>query len=246
MARHRHLSRAPIKEAIIDIQFADVEAVDRVASFGDNFAAARGVQPTQVWATQVSVRKEPAAAPLAEHSVEAIGSRVDVDGKVFQFRRGGFTVSQLPPYSRWEALRDAALPVWFDFAQHLQLQSINRIAVRYINTIELPLPIRDFEDFLTMAPRTPPELPQTLMQFLSRVVMMVGENLASVTQALEGHIVRDDSPLLPITIDIDVFRNGRWAASDGDSLRSILEGQREAKNTTFFALLTDKTVEMYE
>lgn len=247
MGRPRHLEHAPIREAIVDLQFPILPTVDQVAEFADGFARTKRAETKDIWTTLVALKHEAASAPETAHSSDMLGKRVDAEGKVFQFRRNGFTVSQLPPYPRWEDLRDAALPVWRDFSRHLGLEDISRIAVRYINVIDVPLPLADFADYLAMPPIVPPELPQGVAQFLNRIVVPMGHDVASITQALEGPpVARDELAYLQVVIDIDVFREGRWRTADVDTVVGILEGQRDAKNTAFFALLTEKTLGAYE
>ena len=48
---------------------------------------------------------------------------------------------------------------------------LKRLALRYINRIEIPLPIRDFKDYLLTIPEIAPGLPQALSNFIMRLVI---------------------------------------------------------------------------
>ena len=71
------------------------------------------------------------------------------EGKnVAQCRLNGFSFSRLAPYETWEQLRDEARKLWATYWQIVGPAPIIRVAVRYINQIDIPLPFRDFRDFV--------------------------------------------------------------------------------------------------
>jgi hypothetical protein len=60
---------------------------------------------------------------------------------VFQARLNGFTFSRLPPYVDWESFRTEARRLWDLYRAVANPIAPTRIAVRYINRLDLPLPI---------------------------------------------------------------------------------------------------------
>ena len=82
--------------------------------------------------------------------------------QVVQARLNGFTFSRLKPYRTWESLRDEARELWQHYMQIASPQGITRVALRYINRIEIPLPMRDFKDYILTTPEIAPGLPQEL------------------------------------------------------------------------------------
>ena len=76
----------------------------------------------------------------------------------------GFTFSRLKPYETWENLRDEAYRLWQKYRE-ITSPEIIRVALRYINKLEFPLPIKNFSDYLTAAPIVPAELPQGVSSF---------------------------------------------------------------------------------
>jgi uncharacterized protein (TIGR04255 family) len=87
---------------------------------------------------------------LAEVVTEgALGWRYERDdgSAVVQLRRNGLTYSILKKYPGWSVLREAARDVWREFLAVSGPVNINRLAVRYINAINIPL-VADYDEYL--------------------------------------------------------------------------------------------------
>src|SRR5439155_19957410 len=99
------------------------------------------------------------------------GSRFDAtDGKtVAQFRSDGFTLNRLKPYEDWRTLWNEAKRLWLVYVEHVKPVGVTRLALRYINELQLPLePGEDFALYLAAPPNIPAELPQHLSDFAVR------------------------------------------------------------------------------
>lgn len=240
-----HLPKAPAREAVIDIKFepqVSLELVDKFIAIAaphfeskvDLIEAVLGIGPSGVSASQ-------------NHSI--IGRRLDSQRShyVLQCRVGGFTLSRLSPYGEWAEFRAEAKRWWDVFNSTARPEVITRIAVRYINAIKIPLPMRDFDEYLTCPPRVPEGLPQGVSGFLYRVIVPDEQyNCTSVvTQALEGQPSTDDGGSVTVLLDIDVFRTTQVLADQMTSIWDSLDELRDQKNRMFFAHLTEKAVETF-
>jgi uncharacterized protein (TIGR04255 family) len=252
VARVRHLRNAPLREALIDIQFDPVglDAIDRFVNTSSGYRF-----QTDLWQAHFELRFDESqlstvrAIPAGHHTQSAVGRRLEsADGRPFvlQCRVSGFTLSRLSPYGEWAELHAEARRLWELFISQVGAVSVTRIAVRYINEIRLPVPVHDFEEYFVCPPRVPPTVPQIVSAFLSRVVMPdQRQNFTSiVTQATEGSA--EERPTdLSVILDIDIFRTGRYAGNSVE-IWDGLGALRDQKNLMFFEHLTEKTVEMYE
>ena len=247
MARRRFLRNAPIREAIIDLKVAPAVDPTKLAPL---FESLKERFPKQEVLQQRTFGFEFGPGELRSSRIDggAQGGRLtSADGRyIVQLRVDGFTLSRLPPYETWEAMREVAQPLWNDYLRHSQTEKVTRAAVRYINVMDLPLPIRDFKDYLSAPPEIPAALPQELGGFFSRVVIVHRElDVAGVvTQALET--AYDNK--VQVILDIDVFREGRqtdWRVND-PSVWDTLERMRDFKNQIFFESITEKTVGLFE
>jgi uncharacterized protein (TIGR04255 family) len=140
-------------------------------------------------------------------------------------------------------LRNEAYRLWLLYKDITCPDSITRVALRYINNLNIPLPIRDFDDYLTAPPVVPEGLPQGVVSFLTRVVIhepSIGAN-AIITQALESVV----GEVAPVILDIDVFRLRPEGIEEKDAWDTI-EKLRHFKNHIFFKSVTNKLKEMFE
>lgn len=251
MTFHRHLSRAPLREALIDIQFeprVPLERIDKfVAGLGSRFVA-KG----DLWETFFGLTHEASsnAPPTTQSSQSVVGRRLELDDGLYvlQCRVQGFTLSRLTPYGEWSDLEGETKRLWSGFLGVVGRLTVTRIAVRYINELKLPMPILDFGTYLTCPPKIPEGLPQGVISFLSRVVIPDEANgsVSVVTQALEGPPNEGSgASTITVVLDIDVFRQTRLDSLRTEDVWSCLATLREQKNRMFFAHLTEKTVEMY-
>ena len=248
MARKRHLRNAPLREALIDIQFDErltVSAIDRfVASVSNQYP-----KRVDVFETVFGIHVDGSPSEV-ETSRSAIGRRLEADNRpyVVQCRMTGFTVSRLSPYGMWDELRTEASELWDQFQAEVGRLEVNRIAVRYVNEINVPLPMVDFGEYFVCPPQVPEGLPQAMGGFLTRVVVPDDEHncISVVTQAMDGPPLEGRTGAsITVLLDIDVFRQGRLDPVRGD-MWMRLDQLREQKNRMFFGHLTEKTVEMYE
>ena len=248
MARHRPLSRAPLREALIDLRFETplpMEAIDR---FAGSISQSYGKKQA-LWEAVFGLNNG-GVSPEASASRKAVGLRLEsTDGPfVLQCRESGFTLSRLLPYGRWEDLQSEARRLWALMQDQVGNLMISRIAVRYINEIKIPLPLRDFGDYLTCPPKVPDALPQAINGFLTRVIIPdeVANCVAIVTQAMEGPPTEGASgAFITVLLDIDVFRNTQIDSLD-EAIWVGLGVLRDQKNRMFFEHVTEATVELYE
>jgi uncharacterized protein (TIGR04255 family) len=156
----------------------------------------------------------------------------------------GFTFNRLKPYTSWEHILPEALRLWEVYVGLANPQGITRLALRYINHLNLPRPGVELDDYIVTAPRVPPSVPQLLSSFITRLVLEhpKGRMKANVTEALEVGVETAAHSLL---FDIDVFRIDQLEINSA-AIAGALGGLREYKNDIFFGSLTEQFVEVFE
>ena len=194
----------------------------------------------------MEMKLEQGQAPTAPtHTASLTGKRIDFADKknVAQIKTTGCTYSRLAPYETWEAMTDHAFYIWGEFVSAVRFERVERIAVRYINAVQLPLPIHDFATYLNCPPVIPSGLPQEVDQFVSRVSFRRHLDVATVTQMIESGT--HDGKFLNVLVDIEVATTCSHLASDVESIRATAQTLREFKNDVFFGFVTDKVLERY-
>jgi uncharacterized protein (TIGR04255 family) len=241
------LTKAPIKEALIDLRVKlpsdfDVKRVDSVYEKVNEKYPERQEQRH----SQLHFALKPGSELVQSVPSRITGYRYISKNKneIFQARLDGFTYNRLPPYLSWEEFRNEANRLWLLFKETVLPEAITRVALRYINNLNIPMPIIDFADYLTAPPVLPEGLPQGLNSFLIRLNVHVPELEANaiITQALEPMPV--EMAKLPVILDIEVIKE-RTAGIEEREAWNLLEKMRNFKNEIFFRFITEKLKEIY-
>jgi uncharacterized protein (TIGR04255 family) len=248
MARQRHLSRAPITEALIDIQVTPKEGLTFDALRAGLDAPAFGYQakgPIIEGLLQFSipVGKEPQTSSGAAQ----VGIRFHSNDEkyVAQCRLGGLTLSRLPPYENWNNLRIEATRIWKIYTDCLTPARVTRIATRVINNLRLPMQTGEsYQLYFNKLVDVPEEAPQAVETFFQRFQLVDTQTGARVILTLtQGGGATNG--LLPVILDLDAFTQADLNPRDSE-IWAILERLRDLKNRTFFGTITDRAAELYE
>ncbi len=245
MARPRKLSRPPIAEALVDLRIAGanptVEELEALAdSIRDEFPKKERQETAQV---RFETREGQGFAEARDLGVRGFILQSPTNDRRVQFRLDGFTFNRLPPYQSAEEMIAEALHLWDAYCNVVHPTTVTRIALRYINKLDLPFREGDnFDRLLEASPRLPAAIPQQVIEFRTRVAIadVRRDAVAFVTQRLD-----QGQGTNPYIIDVDVFKAGQFPA-DSESLRSILLDLRDLKNDLFFSHLTEEAVRLYE
>jgi uncharacterized protein (TIGR04255 family) len=249
MAEQRHLARAPITEAIVDfhvevMEGADASAID--AATIEREIGYRRIGP--LVASEFGITVDSGAKPsISQEAVRTLGSRFhSADDKyVAQLTLQGFTFSRLTPYQDWPTLLSEARRVWDVYVRCIKPRAVSRVATRFIN--DLRLPMREgsrFGEYLASDLGLSDPAFRLVSSFLLQYDGTDSETQATVrcTQALRPGKYEG---VLPVIIDIDVYRVQRFSFDDG-AYWTYLDRLREVKNRVFFSLLTETCVRLYE
>jgi uncharacterized protein (TIGR04255 family) len=163
---------------------------------------------------------------------------------VAQLRVDGFTFNRLYPYTSWEELFPVVIELWRRYSAVAKPQIITRLAVRYLNRIPFPSGNFDLLTYFPMSPVIPPELPQQISGFLTRVTIYdsVQRIAANVAQALES---TTGEPSRAVILDIDAFKQDEYSVDDPAVLET-LNVLRSFKNRIFFNSITDECLRQFE
>ena len=237
---------APITEALLDIRVALPESI-RLAQLLPFQERVKERYPNKrdrkLWESNIHLKEE---GP--EISGQAGGTDgfffSSLDGKnIVQCRLDGFTFNRLKPYDKWETMRDEASRLWHDYVSIALPSQITRVALRYINRIEIPLPMNDFKDYVLTGPEIAPGLPQGLAGFFMQLRIPIADTStqAVITETIEPIT---ESNRLPFILDIDVFKTAAYEVSE-PAAWDVLEKLHELKNEMFFKSITPKARELF-
>jgi uncharacterized protein (TIGR04255 family) len=239
---------APITEALLDIKVQLPQEIDLrpLESFYD-FVKDRFPEKQTRSFFKGEVKISPDVKPPVLSSSSGIDGylfRSSKENKVVQARLDGFTFNKLKPYENWELFRSEGHKLWELYSQIARPIKVVRIAVRYINRIEIPLPMKDFREYILTSPEIAPNLPQGLSHFFMRFEIPNPkiQARAIITQTMEP-ITK--SQILPLILDIDVIKERAYVNGTAE-MWDDFEKLRIFKNEIFLNSLTDKAKELFK
>jgi uncharacterized protein (TIGR04255 family) len=238
----RHYPRAPITEALVDLRvdYGRDVPLQELKRFG---AAIRAEYPSEGTRNMVrsQITLDSIQQPHTQSSQTTLGYIFhSVDRRqAVQARTDGFTFSRFAPYQNWNQLTLQARQLWGLFVDSLEPKTVTRLAVRYINQINLPLRNGSlkFEDYLRTFPSIGVEDDVSLEQFFVRLVMPQVDLQAKLI--LTEALLPAKAEQVGVLLDIDLFRENMTLNSRSAEIWDILETFRDRKNTFFEASLTD-------
>src|SRR5471030_1465916 len=141
MAQQRHLTKAPVTEAVIDFQCRTtakmtselVKQLHQETKYRGRHEEMRNVQ--------VSVAAVVGKIPTTRmDDLGLLGGRFFSDENKFvvQMRSNGMTFSRLPPYTEWDSVFAEVSRLWEIQRAFLNVEEVSRIAVRFINRLVYP------------------------------------------------------------------------------------------------------------
>jgi uncharacterized protein (TIGR04255 family) len=250
MGKYPTLKKAPIVEALVDIQTTFPSALD-MSVFENFYRQVADAYPNreQQGFIEVAIATTSQGVPQALNPKTTLaGLRLSsVDKKhIIQVGGRGFTFSQLAPYRDGDEFRDLAHDLWTVFANLTPSVQVNRLALRCINRIELPLPLHDFDDYFKTFIRLPEGIPQGLAELLMRFVLP-HPNLsnAGALVTIQVESIQPEVTYIPVLFDIDVFQMVSFQP-DSKEIWENIELLREFRNQIFFESLTEKTLRLYQ
>lgn len=247
--QYEHFPNAPIVEAILSIGCEAVGEVDEdhVERF---FESVEAEYPHRGEGVGFSGKIEvsPAARAVSQ-TVEQrrIGYefRAANDAAIIRVSTAGaFSYHHLARYPGWDEFRARAHAAWSMYLDVFEPPRVNRIGLRFLDRIELPLPFTDLKEYLLTYPEVAPSIDTGFAGYLLRLVLPNDEIPAVgwITQAIEP--VREDRGVVPLIFDVDVAREASLPV-DEELVWGTLDRLRDYKNRLFFASITEKAKELF-
>ncbi|WP_170229862.1 TIGR04255 family protein [Polyangium fumosum] len=247
-----HLSRAPIREAVLDIrvELPASFALEQLAPFTDLLSASfPEVRPIHTISANFAIGdKAPEISSAPPRIVGHIHWTQD-KSRAVQGRLDGFTVNHVNSYKDWESLRLQAQELWRLYADVAHPVRVVRIALRYVNRLEL-LADAPLERSLRTLPKINSALPQHPTNHFMRLVLPFPESRQVVlTQATEdvdllGNGMHEAGNSVGLLLDLDAFVSRSFDPRSSD-MWAEFEQLREIKNLCFFESLTPEALERY-
>ena len=240
-----HYPRAPITEAVIQIQVAaEVEprALEKIAhKLKRDYPNSQPLQEYKIEFSntggQVSIAQNPQGIRLANND----------QTDIVMLNPQSITAARLTPYIDWKHLRDRANAAWQEWKDATPGHPIARIGVRYINRIDIPVgPGQPFkvDDYLSLVPVVSAITNQSPLGYLMQIVIPTSDPLwtATVTTTALGDVqVPNHASYI---LDIDVARTADIPLND-KLLWPIIDTAQLIKNDIFERCIKDPARKLF-
>jgi uncharacterized protein (TIGR04255 family) len=243
MTSNIYYSNAPITEAVLDIQVTSAATVETLAKV--NEGEADYPKSDKLNAASGAMMFGPDTNTFATATSQPIGYLFrSGDGLyIYQARLNGFTFSRLLPYQHWSAFSSEVLRLWEKYKAIAQPSAITRVALRYVNRIDIPLPVNDFAEYLRTVPQISPDLPQGLSAYFMQLAIPLADIKGG--SVINQTIIEPAKPeVVSLVLDIDVFRTVDIPQNDAD-LWDLFGELRKKKNEVFEACITEEARRLF-
>lgn len=235
----KQYSKAPITEAVIDIRTTrtnvDLQAAESALS------AELADYPNKHKVMQASFQLQLGAegASSATDSTQSGYRFLPADQKqVAQFGVEGFTFSRLNPYSGWHVFQPEARRLWDLHRRVFSPPMVTRVAVRFINRLDLPPNQEGLSAYLTSLPQFSSKIGQSPERFFLQLCLPQESPLS--TLILNEALVPGPPDKVSILLDLDLFRENT-SITEENVLWELIEQFHVRKNDVFESLITAKT-----
>jgi uncharacterized protein (TIGR04255 family) len=241
----RHYANPPITEAVIDIRAElgpDVR-LENLAAFQEHIKA---TYPTRqdLMMVRANIEFQPTGKVKSEQTTLGYAFR-SADGKqIVQARTNGFSFSRLHPYENWNSLRNEARIMWDVYKRVAKPIRAIRVAVRYINRIDMPFPAVELRDYLRTFPEISPELPQSMARYVMQLLIPI-EDFGGTLSLIEASVPAPGPDISSINLDIDLFKESTAEFDSDEKVWGLLEHFRDKKNEIFEKCITDKARKLF-
>jgi len=235
-----HYPKAPLTEAVIDIRVElpseiTLQELKKVQEGEEDHYPRR--EESLLVVGHMSMGSQVSAS--AQQTPNGYRFTSQDNRQIFQARTDGFTFNRLAPYETWESFRDEARRLWEIYRSIAKPKNINRLALRYINRLDLPLPLKDFKDYLRTTPEISPKMSQGLSGYFMQLQLPQPDLEAMLV--LNQTLIPPPGPnLVSVVMDFDLFCKDNVPNDDQDIWKRF-EILRTRKNEIFEACITNKT-----
>ena len=225
----------PITEAVFDFQFEAALSEAEIRRLGRAFAA-----------------DYPKAEEMQELSINVVPGPVKVEGKfvglkltktsadyIMLIRLKEFATSRLAPYEGWEKFEAESWGNYLEFKKIVGLRKLNRLALRYLNRMDIPGDKVEFSRFVSIRPSLP-DILETDIHHVFGVCRYKDSKVNINCGVVPSPLIKHSSYI----IDLDVFIDSAVPQQD-EQVRAVFSQLRLGKNEIFEHIVTDEARRLF-
>ncbi len=242
--QYHDLKSPPVVEAIIDIRVSPVVVISKeniqkiVEELGSEYQSFMPLPMRNISLTLKSTTLE---------RLETVRGYIvqTIDGlNKGQFRVDGFTFNRLSPYTSWEEVKQNAQRLWEAYKKAGKPKQISRIAVRYINQMQLDTDMEGINQYLAMPPNMCEKFKASTKSFFTQATIEdIDEQLAAtIIQTINQN---DNIGKTDVVLDIDAYSLRKFSISNSEQIWECFEKLRNLKNDIFYESITENAIKHF-
>jgi uncharacterized protein (TIGR04255 family) len=161
--------------------------------------------------------------------------------QVANFGKDGFAFSRLKPYVNWEQFSNEALRLWAIYLDLAKPVEVQRLGLRFINRLILPIETAKLRDYFVHSSRAPDGLELPLIAFFNQNTFAVPEHDLAIQISQTREPFQSPTKEVGLILDIDAFTLKGFEIKD-DVLQNRLNQLRWLKNKAFFGSVTQQVI----
>jgi uncharacterized protein (TIGR04255 family) len=236
-----YLSNAPIREALIELKFNKINE-DFISKLGD--LDKELLKDFDRDENQITITGT-LGQPKASQETEIIGKRYfnDKNHTVLQLGDSSFITNKTKPYNDFNDLVTFSGKYWDIYSRKAGINSINRIGLRYINSITAEIQ-GELNTIFKKPPTLTTDIDIAVNGLFSRHTFKTSDGYdCAIIITLSPNKENKGTEFL---VDIDVSRSEVTKIDNWSDLKIRLSRMREIKNQIFFNCLTEEKIEEYK
>lgn len=241
--RFPHLSKAPIVEAVLNIQVVPSVGWDETglqAELNKRLPDFPKVEKLREARFKIVPPGQPEKSAVEDVGCIALKLHSNDNLRIVQFNKGAFVFSWLKPYADWPRFSKESLRLWAIYCELLKPTVVRRIGLRFINRIAVKQETTiELSDYYKYPPESLKELNWPLTGYLHHDVIKVPETPYAVNLI---KTIQNTPEEIGLILDIDVFMQNHFGY-DELHLIECLEEMRWVKNKIFFSSLPEKLIQ---
>ncbi len=239
--------RPPIVEAVIDVRFKTPLTHKQIEKFQKKLNKDYPISKDIHKDFGIVFKISKAGPEPQDFKKGVVGKRLETNDAewVIILYPEQLTFARRAPYTNWKDFFTAFQDVWKALKTVAALRVLTRLAVRYVNRIDIPLAkgisAINIADYLNVGVTTPNEM--SVDGYEAILGVKINENTQAVVRTAA------QEPTLPKTaallLDVDLFIHSSLPDNDTEIYKS-LKWLREQKNELFEKFITDKSKILFD
>lgn len=245
------LKNPPIKEAIFTITFKLSIALDKIDSFINNEYVTSRYPIKQPEYLSHSVKSE-ATQELTESIERPLsGYTLKCEGtcnRLIKIRQSHISYHNFDKYIGWETMFGELKDIWKEFCLATGGVALSQLSVRYINHINIPLPLQNgLGEYLKILPIIPDGINKSLNSFFIQLSIPneQGDLIGTITETVLPPS-RIESQTFTLLIDLTVNSHSNEYECNRAEMWDTFGRIRDYKNLLFFNSITTETKKLFD